>query len=204
MKTALVFGAAPVDRHLRPVHLPGVPVYCADGGYETARRYGFTPVWAGGDFDSLGSIPAAGEQFPCEKDETDTMLAARAAVRDGAERILFYGCLGGRMGHTMANIQMLRTLADMQVCGILMDGRHILTLQRGGSRRYPRLHGYRYFSLFSLSEDCCGVTLRGVAYPMEAGTLSGRFPLGVSNEITGDAAQITVGSGDLLIIYERE
>lgn len=61
-----------------------------------------------------------------------------------------------------------------------------------------------YFSLFAMTEQCEDVTLEGVAYPLCHGTFSNAFPLGVSNEILAETAVVTVGRGDLLVMYARD
>ena len=57
-----------------------------------------------------------------------------------------------------------------------------------------------YLSVFSLSDVSRGVSLRGLLYSMEDGTLSNDFPLGVSNEfIIDEEAEVSVKEGTLLI-----
>lgn len=121
----------------------------------------------------------------------------------GLPRLVFYGALGGRLDHTVANLQMLRFLADHGAQGVLVDHAHWVTLQRGGTAVYPRRDGM-YFSLFAMTEQCEDVTLEGVAYPLCHGKFSNAFPLGVSNEILAENAVVTVGRGDLLVVYARD
>lgn len=202
---AVIFAGSPVDPYGQP-EVPKAACYiCADAGVALARALGVHPHWSVGDFDSLGSVPS-GENvtvYPSEKDDTDIMLAAKYAMRRGFKTLLFYGALGGRLDHTVANLQLLRFLADHHVQGILVDEKHWITLQRGGTVRYPK-RDFSFFSLLSLSEFCKDVTLEGVAYPLRHGTFSGKFPLGVSNAIIGKEAVVTVGEGDLLIIYAKD
>ena len=55
-------------------------------------------------------------------------------------------------------------------------------------------------SVFSLSDISRGVTLKGLMYNMNCGTLTNDFPLGASNEfIIDEEAEITVEDGTLLI-----
>lgn len=98
---------------------------------------------------------------------------------------------------------MLRFLADHGAQGVLVDHAHWVTLQRGGTAVYPRRDGM-YFSLFAMTEQCEDVTLEGVAYPLCHGKFSNAFPLGVSNEILAENAVVTVGRGDLLVVYARD
>jgi thiamine pyrophosphokinase len=59
-------------------------------------------------------------------------------------------------------------------------------------------------SVFCMGHDAHGVTIRGLQYELENGTLSAGFPLGVSNHFTGEAAEITVEQGSLLVLWDRE
>ena len=73
-----------------------------------------------------------------------------------------------------------------------------MTLIRDGTVRIPA--GYRHVSVFSYTERCWGVTLRGLSYPLEDGELDQNFPLGVSNSMVEDSASVSVKEGSLLII----
>ena len=207
MKRAVIFGGAPVDPAVQPPVPAADLMLCADAGLRLAKAMQIVPDQVAGDFDSLGYVPkeegAGVAVHPARKDETDLILSAEYALAHGCTELWLYGALGGRLDHTMANFQMLRLLADRGAKGILVDEKHWITLQRGGTAFYPRREGM-YFSLFSLSERCEDVTLEGVAYPMCHGSFSGSFPLGVSNEILAEKAAVTVGKGDLLVIYARD
>src|SRR5947209_172710 len=73
-------------------------VIAADSGVRHANAIGRSiDVWLG-DFDS--SSPEAGfageiHRFPSQKDQTDTHLALREAVRRGASQIVLLGALRG-------------------------------------------------------------------------------------------------------------
>jgi thiamine pyrophosphokinase len=55
--------------------------------------------------------------------------------------------------------------------------------------------------VFCNSGTAEGVTLEGLKFPLQDDTLSGSFPLGVSNEFTGQPARVSVGSGSLILIW---
>ena len=190
MKRAVIFGGAPVSIADLPAELPPYALcVCADAGLRAAQQLGIPPDFVVGDFDSLGSVPAEGNvvTYPAEKDDTDLLLAAR---------------------YTIANLQMLRLLADADTAGILIDAGHRVTLQRGGmwnSRQVYRKPqtGKWYLSLFAMTPVCEGITSAGVAYPLDHGTLRASYPLGVSNEILGEQAEISVEKGDLLVVQAK-
>lgn len=179
---------------------------CADGGYRHAKRLGLRPAVLLGDFDSFTEqLPDDCEilRFPSEKDETDTMLAVYCGRDRGCSEFVIYGALGGgRLEHTIANIQMLHHMALQGLHGILADGDTQVTVQTAGTCRYPRNEGY--FSLFSLTDVCRGLTVTGTKYTMENGTLRNTFPLGVSNQILEEEAVVSLAEGMLLVICGRD
>ena len=207
MKQAVIFAGAPVQPELQPP-VPQADLYlCADAGVRLAQALGIVPDRIMGDFDSLGDVPAGEnvEAFSPEKDDTDILLAAKYALSAGCSRLIFYGALGGRLDHMVANLQMLRFLADRNAQGILVDHAHWITLQRGGTASYPRREGM-YFSLFAMTERCEDVTLEGVAYPLCHGVFSNAFPLGVSNEILAETAkpgEVSAQMAQLLQTYQN-
>jgi thiamine pyrophosphokinase len=191
---------------------PGTPclpvpegyVICADSGLRLAERLHIKPDLVLGDFDSLGRVPAEYLHMtaPAEKDDTDTMLAVRTALEKGYDDIRICGAFGGRLDHTLANLQALEFLHEHGASGMLIGAESCACLQGPGTRRYPKLPGFS-FSVFSWTARCTGVTLSGVHYPLENAVLTRSFPLGVSNEITAEAAEVTCGEGLLLLIASR-
>ena len=202
-KTCLIFAGGP-ENGTPCLPLPQGYVICADSGLRLAERLHITPDLVLGDFDSLGAVP---EQYPhmtvpVEKDDTDTLLAARTALDMGFDDIFICGAFGGRLDHTLANIQTLEFLHEHGASGVLTGSENYAYLQGAGTRRYPRVAGFS-FSVLAWSPRCTGVTLSGVYYPLENGTLTRSFPLGVSNHITAEAAEVTCKEGILLVIGSR-
>ena len=143
-------------------------------------------------------------RYPPEKDDTDTMLAVKQALSVGAEEIQIYGGLGGRFDHSIANVQTLRYLSEHGAVGSLCDAQNWMTVQTAGTvRQYPRRDGW-YFSLLSLSDTCTGVTITGAKYCLQNGTLHANFPLGISNEIVAEQAEISLQTGTLLVLYTKD
>ena len=74
-------------------------VYCCDGGVRHFEALGISPDVIVGDFDSATeaafekyvSVGAKIFKFPSEKDCTDTELALRKAIEDGAASITIIG-----------------------------------------------------------------------------------------------------------------
>ena len=206
MKRTCIICAGGPEAGLPCLPLPeGAYILCADSGLRLAERLGLTPDLVLGDFDSLGAAPEGYPVMtvPVEKDDTDTMLAARVALEKGYRDIRICGAFGGRLDHTLANIQTLEFLMDAGAEGILIGARDWACMQGSGTaRRYETPQGWS-LSVFAWTERCTGVTLRGTKYPLENGTLTRGFPLGVSNAVTGGFAEVTCGEGRLLVTASR-
>ncbi|MBQ9169170.1 MAG: thiamine diphosphokinase [Oscillospiraceae bacterium] len=203
MKTCIIFCAAEFDRLEEPVR-PGDYILAADGGLNHLGRLGLQPDGVIGDFDSLGYVPEDAQVFPVEKDDTDAMLAARQGLALGYKRFVFYGSLDGpRLDHTVANFQTLQFLSDHGAEGYLVGRDYLVTVLKNGTMTFPA-EAEGILSLFCLGPDAEGVTLRNLRYPLENGTLTSGFPLGVSNHFIGKQAEITVKNGSLLALWERK
>lgn len=176
----------------------------ADGGLAHLERLGCKPDVVLGDFDSLGYVPEGANVFPVEKDDTDSMLAVRRGLERGYRRFVLYGCLDGpRLDHTIANLQTLQFLADRGAEGYLVGLDYMATVIKNGTMAFPA-STKGILSLFCLGKDAEGVTLTGLKYPLVNGTITSGFPLGVSNHFVGQQAAVTVASGSLLALFDRE
>ncbi|NLM84041.1 MAG: thiamine diphosphokinase [Clostridiales bacterium] len=201
-KICFVIGAAPCKGFPLPL-CPGDAVIAADAGFLRLPDFCADADVVIGDFDSLGGMPSHEHVLvaPSEKDETDTFLAVREGLRLGHDAFVFIGGIGGRFDHTLANIQTLTFLAESGVRGMMLGDGFAMTVLQDGALRFPpgKAGGV---SVFCLGERAEGVTLRGLKYPLESAELTYSFPLGVSNAFTGEAAEIAVEAGTLLVYWE--
>jgi thiamine pyrophosphokinase len=185
-----------------------------DGGLERLLALGIEPDLVLGDFDSLGkkygsyleevrrTSPESIVRLPCEKDDTDTLHALRVCMDRGCREFLLLGALGGRLDHTMANIQCLAWLRKNDAVGYLVGKDTIVTVLSAETILFPE-NLTATFSLFALDSRLRGVTLEGMKYPLSEGTVENTFPIGVSNEIRpGDRARVTVRDGLALVILQ--
>lgn len=202
MGKCIIFCAAGFDTLAEPLQDEDF-IIAADGGLAHTQKLGITPQEVLGDFDSLGFTPEGANVFPVEKDDTDAMLAVRRGLSLGYRDFVLYGSLDGpRLDHTVANFQTLQYLADRDASGYLVGSTYLVTLVKNGSLLFPAgLEGT--VSVFCMGKDAEGVTLEGLYYPLENGTLSAGFPLGVSNHFTEKAARISVTNGSLLVLWDR-
>lgn len=183
-------------------------VIAADGGYDHLLRIGLRADIVLGDFDSVTSAEVWEDTicerytYPPEKDDTDMLLAIRLGLSKGYKTFSIYGGLGGRLDHTVANIQALSFLAAEGADAILHHKDYELTVIQNSSYTVPKdITGY--VSVFSLSDKSENVTIRGLKYEITGKTLTNTFPLGVSNEAVGKKGIISVEKGTLLIFWNR-
>ena len=109
--------------------------------------------------------------------------------------------MGGRVEHTYGNIQLLDWLTTQGAQGFLAGEKTVITALRDGELAFPA--GMRgYLSVFCNSGTAEGVTLEGLKFPLKNDTLTGSFPLGVSNEFTDVPARVSVKTGSLILIWE--
>ena len=199
MKECVIFCAAGFDGLAIPLTEEDYLI-AADGGLKHMESLGVTPNAIIGDFDSLNYIPTGAEVFPVEKDDTDMMLAIKLGLSRGYREFAIYGGLGGRLDHTIANIQSLTYLAGEGAAGILYGDSYALTVIKDSSFTVPK-DATGMVSVFSLSDSSENVSIKGLKYEVDGVTLTNAFPLGVSNETTAKKGIISVGSGTLLILW---
>ena len=182
---------------------PGDFVLCADGGWRVAMGMGIRPDLVMGDFDSSdvpGGVPV--ERFPVEKDDTDTLLCVKRGLSMGCDDFLILGGFGGRLDHTLANLQTLNGLCHAGARAAMTDGKTWAAAVRDGTLRVPRMPGK--LGVFALDARCEGVTIRGTKYEAENITLTNAFPLGAGNDFAADWAEITVARGAAVAVVCQE
>ncbi len=199
-----IVGAMPLEAELIPHPGAGDLLIAADGGYAALSAAGIVPHLVVGDFDSLGSVPEHPNvhRLPCEKDDTDIGYAIKVGLERGYTRFLLLGGVGGRLDHTVANLQLLNYLSDHGAFGILVGGGYAAAVIRDNSFSFPA-SCTGYCSVFCLEGTARGVTLEGLKYSITNGQLSATFPLGVSNEFLGIPARVSVQKGTLLLVWEH-
>lgn len=177
----------------------------ADGGYDYCMLLGVTPDIIIGDFDSVSEdglkemekiTGAEIIRLPREKDDTDTLAALRVGLSKGFRKFNIYGATGGRLEHTIANMQCLLFLKEHEATGYLCDSTGLIFAIREESVSF-RKEMSGFLSIFSAGEKAQGVTIEGMKYTMENGEITNTFPIGISNEFIGEQGSISVNKGAL-------
>lgn len=186
-------------------------VIAADGGADSLERLGRRPTVLVGDLDStdpavVERVAAAGtrvERHPVDKDASDSDLALRAAIAAGATAIVLLGAIGGdRLDHGLANVLLLAdsSLAARDVR--LVRGPDTIRALRGGERLDLGGAVGDLVTLLAIGGDATGVTTEGLRWPLVRATLRMGGSLGLSNEVVGTPASISLDDG-LLLVVER-
>ncbi len=181
---------------------PADYVIAADGGYLRLRDMGVRIDEVIGDFDSAGFVPdhPRVRRLPVEKDDTDMLYALRVGVGLGFRTFRLYGGAGGRLDHTLANIQCLAWLAAQGKRGYLYGDGQIITALRGDSIAFAARES-GVLSVFALGGEASGVTIEGLKYTACGICLTPVFPLGVSNEFVGLPASIEGAEGTIAVCF---
>ncbi|MCL2084458.1 MAG: thiamine diphosphokinase [Oscillospiraceae bacterium] len=202
-RRCVIMGGGPV---YSGVSRTGLLIAC-DGGYESLKAMGRMPDLLVGDFDSLPGPPS--EMAPenilrlnTEKDDTDMMAAIKEGLRRGCAEFHIYGGTGGRLDHTVANLQCLAYLSKRGARGFLYGEDTVTTAITNGRADFGASRE-GLISVFAHSGQAKGVWERGLKYRLDGVVLSDDIPIGVSNEFIGQESSVEVEDGTLLIIYPK-
>ena len=191
---------------------PGLPlpardlVVCADSGLASADALDVQPDVIVGDLDSIDPVALERarrtgvevEAHPAAKDATDLELALDAALRRGAASIVVVsGGPGPRLDHFVAELALLA--ATPAVAEALVGSARIRFVRAPASVAVTGTPG-EVVSLVPAGADVGGVTTSGLRWPLTAEPLPFGTTRGVSNELSGTHATVSVTSGVLLVV----
>ncbi|MDH5290697.1 MAG: thiamine diphosphokinase [Acidimicrobiia bacterium] len=204
----LAGGTEPGPELLAALPTDGVSCIAADSGLDHARALGLRPELVVGDLDSVSPAALAWaeaqgipiERHPVDKAQTDLELALARAVAQAPDRVLVAGIGGGRLDHFLANIGVLASprWAAVALDGWI-DGARIAVVHPGRPRVLAGAPG-DLLSLLPINGDAVGVTVTGVAWPLDDDTLAASSSRGVSNVFTQVSVVVQVSVGTLLAV----
>lgn len=179
-------------------------VIAVDGGFAHLERIGVKPDMAVGDFDSLGYVPRCRQvaRFPVHKDKSDMELAMEKALRYRHGELVVYGGIGGRLDHTIANLQLFARFSEQGAYVTAVADSFAVRLLTGPDVfELPQDVDAGTVSVFSANDRVEGVIERGMAYSLDDEPLTNRTSRGLSNELVGEAATVAVERGTLYVFY---
>ncbi|HEU4744486.1 MAG TPA: thiamine diphosphokinase [Anaerolineales bacterium] len=185
-------------------------IICADGGTRHALALDIKPDLIIGDMDSaekeqlqeFREAEVSMELFPHDKNETDLELAIHRAVELNPAQIIIIAGLGGRLDQTLANITLLTDIRLSNIDIRLDDGVEESFLCRDQVQVRGRTGDI--VSLIPWGGAVSEVQTTNLKWPLHRETLLPDRTRGISNEMLGESATISIGSGLLLIVHRRE
>lgn len=204
MNRCFIFGALKVSRlPIKPAS--GDFIIAADQGYDNILSLGLDPDLVVGDFDSLGKIPDRENviTLPVRKDMTDVGYAVEKGFERGCREFILYGAVGGALDHTFANVAIAHDIARRGARALLIGEEYSFTVLHDSSITFHARQSGR-ISVFALGGLAEGVTIRGLSYEVEDFDVACTDHIGVSNAFIGQAAEISVKKGDLLVVWQTE
>lgn len=184
----------------------------ADRGALVLMEKGLFVDYAVGDFDSMNSSERksvkenAGvwKRFPSEKDETDLELAIREAMELQPDAVTLFGATGGRMDHTLVNMQILVQFAQTGISAMLVDQMNMIELAMPGQHTIINAPAYPYISFIPMTPTVTGLTLENFYYPLKNETISFGSTLCVSNKLIANSGTFSIDDGIVLVIKSRD
>ncbi len=185
-------------------------IICADGGVRHLFHMNLLPNLIVGDFDSIDEkymkyLQAHNVdrcEFPERKDFTDTELALQYAIDHGAAEINFFGAIGSRMDHTLANVMLLVPLLQKGIRASIQDEHNHIWIT--SDELFLEGEVGDFVSILPLTPQVEGVTLQGLAYPLKDATIKMGQSIGVSNQFANRHASITIKQGIILVIKAKD
>lgn len=185
-------------------------VLAADAGGLLALRAGLPPQLVVGDMDSLTKeeerlletegIPI--ERWPAEKDYTDFELLLRHQQMRGVRHLLVVGGIGGRVDHTLVNLDILSRRGHLHTHLIFPEGKAVI-LRRGEEVRMKSAEG-RVVSVVPLTEWADVERSSGLRWPLSGIRIKKGAGRTVHNVATGGEVLLKLKSGRVLMVLFRE
>lgn len=214
-KICLVFAAGEYYQLDQPLPTPwkamlhGSQPLCvaADGGADHTRSAGIHPDVVIGDFDSIQEgLPSDSRvvRLSPDKDDTDMMAALKIGWSQGCREFHIYGALGGRIDHTISNIQILAKLARQGGIGYAYGNGSILCAISNAELFFngdqTKVGGI--VSVLSHADSSYDIDEEGLKFELDHATMTNDMVQGVSNEfLPGTPARIAVGAGVITVTY---
>ncbi len=182
-------------------------IICSDGGANHAYNMNIVPDYIIGDLDSINkniieyykNKSVKFEKFPTKKNETDTELCIELSDKLKAKEIHLIGALGGRIDHTIANINLLYYIRKRGIKAKIISEKEEIYIAIEEEVTIDGKIGDT-ISILPIKNDAKGVTLKNLEYPLEDYNMEFSRPLGISNVMTDSNCNIKVNEGSIIII----
>ncbi|MEK6754872.1 MAG: thiamine diphosphokinase [Bacteroidota bacterium] len=201
-KRALVIanGEVPKKRLLQSLARESSIVICADGGANSALKFGILPDAIVGDLDSihaealvkLRKVPRYEDR---DDESTDLEKAIAWALKQKYDHIVVVGASGKRIDHTLGNLGVLPKFYPDAVIRFVDDLGEVMYV--GRELTFEAKRG-DVVSLIPLTR-CEGITTEGLRYALDNEALELGVREGTSNVVVNTPVTIKVKKGHLLL-----
>jgi len=201
-KRALVIanGEPPKKQLLQSLARESGVVICADGGANTALKFGLLPDAIVGDLDSIHAealvkfrkVPTYEDR---DDESTDLEKAIAWALKQKYDHIVVVGASGRRIDHSVGNLGVLPKFYPDAVIRFIDDLGELVYVGRGITFDAKRSD---VISLIPLSR-CEGITTQGLKYALDDEALELGVREGTSNVVVNTPVTIKVQKGHLLL-----
>ena len=223
-KTLLILGGRAPDpgwmRDLVSRNFPATPVvWAADSGVHVCRASEIIPSLLIGDKDSASPDDWAwavshgsGEKvFDKDKDYTDFQLALSLfeeySTGGDARALIVSGCFGGALDHLMSVFFTLGSSGGNFYRCMIDEQEGVFFISSGESATMKFVRLPESVSLLPVTDECRGVSIMGVKWPLNGVTLERRYLWAVSNQTApqlADTSSVTASCGaGILAVYWR-
>ncbi|HEU5310813.1 MAG TPA: thiamine diphosphokinase [Candidatus Eisenbacteria bacterium] len=181
---------------------------CADGGSDTARRYGEIPDAIVGDLDSISkeslavfreitTIPNADTEHTDTEKAIDWVLA-----RGSFDEILLLGASAGRLDHVLGHLSLLHRYRGR--VRLVLEDDHARAWLAGPGEEWIDEPAGTVVSFFAVGAPAENVTTVHLRYPLSNRQIELGVQDSISNVVETSPASIRIGSGGLLVIVVRQ
>lgn len=202
IKRALIIanGEPPKKNLLQALARESDFIVCADGGANTALKFGIVPHAIVGDMDSihaetLSKFRNVPQHTDTDQESTDLEKVVTWTIRERHDHITVAAGLGNRLDHTVGNLGVMAKFYPDAVIRFVDD---LGELSYVGSKTEFEAEIGSTVSLIPLNR-CEGITTAGLKYPLTNERLELGFRDGTSNEVISSPVLIVVKKGHLLL-----
>lgn len=202
MKRCVIVGGADINNYEyinSCLHNDDFIVFC-DSGLKHLDALQVSPGLIVGDFDSHDNPNLNVETIvlPCEKDDTDTVFAVKGALKRGFDDFLLIGVVGARLDHSLGNVSILLYLNSLGKKGCIIDDYSEMEIVC--DKPVYIENSFKFFSLLNIFGTAKGITIKNAKYPLIDGEITCEYQYGISNEVVGQTAEVSIKKGKLLLI----
>jgi thiamine pyrophosphokinase len=194
----------PPTKHLLKLLLKNAALFvCADGGVNTAARYGLKPNGVVGDMDSarpasLRKCPSTAIHKIVDDNSTDLEKSISWVLQEGFQHIVVLGATGGRLDHFIGNLSALVKMSMHATVQFIDDSGEWIFVGRFKNLSLPV--GVTV-SLIPLSR-CDGIVTKGLKWNLNFESLELGVRDGTSNLVVESPVHISVAKGNLVLYHQ--